>query len=57
MKQIETIEIIGAIAIFILVAIGSFCIGLTMFNRYDVNRDGKVTSQDYVAIKNYIMEE
>jgi hypothetical protein len=57
MKQIETIEIIGAIAIFILVAIGSFCIGLTMFNRYDVNRDGKVTAQDYIAIKNYIMEE
>lgn len=26
-------------------------------NRYDVNRDGKVTSTDYVLIKNYIMEE
>lgn len=24
---------------------------------YDVNRDGKVTAQDYVLIKNYIMEE
>lgn len=26
-------------------------------NPYDVNRDGKVTSTDYVLIKNYIMEE
>ena len=23
---------------------------------YDVNKDGKVNSQDYVAIKNYIMQ-
>lgn len=27
------------------------------YNRYDVNRDGKVTSADYVEIKNYIMEK
>ena len=26
-------------------------------NKYDVNRDGKVTSQDYLLIKNYIMQE
>lgn len=26
-------------------------------NPYDVDRDGKVTAADYVAIKNYIMEE
>ena len=24
---------------------------------YDVNKDGKVNSQDYVAIKNYIMQD
>lgn len=28
-----------------------------IYNRYDVNRDGKVTSADYVEIKNYIMEK
>lgn len=27
------------------------------YNKYDVNRDGKVTSADYVEIKNYIMEK
>lgn len=27
------------------------------YNRYDVNRDGKITSADYVEIKNYIMEK
>ena len=31
-------------------------VGFT-YNRYDVNRDGKVTSADYVEIKNYIMEK
>ena len=25
-------------------------------NPYDVNRDGEVTSADYIEIKNYIME-
>lgn len=36
-------------------------IGILIFfispNRYDVNRDGKVSSSDYVLIKNYIMEK
>lgn len=27
------------------------------YDRYDVNRDGKVTSADYVEIKNYIMKK
>lgn len=31
-------------------------VGFT-YNRYDVNRDGKVTSADYVEIKNYIMKK
>lgn len=31
-------------------------VGFT-YNRYDVNRDGKVISADYVEIKNYIMEK
>lgn len=39
--------IIGAIITYV---------GFT-YNRYDVNRDGKVTSSDYVEIKNYIMEK
>lgn len=32
-------------------------VGVTAFDKHDVNRDGKVTAQDYVLIKNYIMEE
>lgn len=39
--------IIGAIITYV---------GFT-YNRYDVNRDGKITSADYVEIKNYIMEK
>ena len=44
--------------ILISVVIGAIITyaGLT-YNRYDVNRDGKVTSADYVEIKNYIMEK
>ena len=30
-------------------------IGLNIYNQYDVNRDGKVNAQDYVIIKNYII--
>lgn len=26
-------------------------------NRYDVNRDGKVNEQDYVELKNYILNQ
>lgn len=47
-----------SLLIFISVVIGSMItyVGFT-YNRYDVNRDGKVTSADYVEIKNYIMEK
>jgi len=44
--------------ILLSVVIGTIItyVGFT-YNRYDVNRDGKVTSADYVEIKNYIMEK
>ena len=44
--------------ILISVVIGAIItyVGFT-YNRYDVKRDGKVTSADYVEIKNYIMEK
>lgn len=47
-----------SLLIFISVVIGSMItyVGFT-YNRYDVNRDGKVTSADYVEIKNYIMKK
>lgn len=54
MKLNEAIEL--TIIIMFAMAI-SFLVGFTMYSRYDVNRDGKVTSQDYIAIKKYIMEE
>lgn len=56
-------EIVFIYAIFFIgVIIGGFlgCIEMKKDMekyRYDVNRDGKVTSTDYVLIKNYIMEE
>lgn len=56
-------EIVFIYAIFFIgVIIGVFlgCIEMKKDMekyRYDVNRDGKVTSTDYVLIKNYIMEE
>ena len=44
-----------------VIAVLSFVIAVNTIkekeNPYDVNRDGKVTSTDYVLIKNYIMEE
>ncbi len=44
--------------ILLSVVIGAIItyVGFT-YNKYDVNRDGKVTSADYVEIKNYIMEK
>lgn len=30
---------------------------LKLYNPYDVNRDGEVNAQDYVLIKNYIMNK
>lgn len=35
--------------------IGVF-IGLNLYHQYDANRDRKINAQDYVLIKNYIME-
>lgn len=29
----------------------------TQYNKYDVNKDGKVSAFDYVEIRKYIMEE
>lgn len=40
--------------LFVLI-IGMF-IGLNIFDSKDANRDGKINAQDYVIIKNYIME-
>ena len=44
--------------ILLSVVIGAIItyVGFT-YNRYDVNRDGKVTSADYIEIKNYIMKK
>lgn len=47
------IKILAVICIYLC----GYLFGLITFNRYDVNRDGKVTAQDYVAVKNYIMEQ
>lgn len=32
-------------------------IGLNLYNPLDVNRDGIVNAQDYITIKNYIMNK
>lgn len=40
---------------FLFLVIGVL-IGLNLFNPCDVNRDGKVTSVDYVIVKNYILK-
>lgn len=47
-----------SLLIFISIVIGAIItyVGFT-YNRYDVNRDGKATSADYIEIKNYIMEK
>lgn len=47
-----------SLLILISVVIGAIITyaGFT-YNRYDVNKDGKVTSADYIEIKNYIMEK
>lgn len=49
--------IVGLIGTLVLgVLLGLYLIDNTTV-RYDVNRDGKVNAQDYVLIKNYIMED
>lgn len=43
--------------ISILLFIIIYGINRLMYHKYDVNQDGKVNAQDYVEIKNYIMEK
>ena len=50
----RSITLIEAIAI-IIVFLVSFWAGYFCRNKYDVNEDGKVTAEDYVLVKNYIM--
>ena len=62
MKENKNEIIYIYIIFFVGVIIGGFLGFIEMKKdmekyRYDVNRDGKVTSTDYVLIKNYIMEE
>lgn len=42
---------------YILCLLLGILIGINLFNRHDVNRDGVVDARDYVKIKNYIMEK
>lgn len=42
--------------VILLVSVISFYVGLNLYDRHDVNRDGKVSAVDYVLIKNYIMD-
>ena len=44
------------IIINVLIFVLGIIIGLNLYHQYDANRDGKITAQDYVVIKNYIME-
>lgn len=60
-KLITTILAIIMILTLILIALieaATFyaCLKQLNYNKYDVNRDGKVSATDYVLIKNYIME-
>jgi hypothetical protein len=55
-KEFE-IFIITITSIIIGIAILLVILSGHCFNKYDVNNDGKVNAQDYVEIKNYIMEK
>lgn len=48
-------KILKIIKYLFILMIGIF-IGLNIFDSKDANRDGRVNAQDYVIIKNYIME-
>lgn len=62
MNKIDKINVFFIIAVIwamlsITVVLILGCVSmLSTNNRYDVNNDGIVNAQDYVAIKNYIME-
>ncbi len=45
----------GVLAITSLIVLGFINVLNNRFSRYDVNQDGIVNAQDYVAVKNYIM--
>lgn len=45
----------GIAAITSLIILGFINVLNNRFSRYDVNQDGIVNTQDYVAVKNYIM--
>lgn len=53
MNKDAVIDLLCLIGMFLAGVIA----GITAYDRHDVNRDGKVSAQDYVEIKNYIMEE
>ena len=47
-----------ALCVFIVISLfAGYFLGLNKYSRYDVNRDGKVSASDYVAVRNYLMEE
>lgn len=60
-KRVQLLLSTTLSALTFVIAVLGFVIAVNSFkekeNNYDVNRDGKVTSTDYVLIKNYIMEE
>lgn len=43
-------------AIALLISIVGLCQAIKQ-DKYDVNNDGTVSAADYVAVKNYVMEE
>lgn len=59
-KLKESRDFILVICIFLLTICTlelGYLVGLERYDRHDVNRDGKITSADYIAVKNYIMDE
>lgn len=56
MNMDDFLDFLITILIFLCgIAFGIFLSSIS-FEKYDVNQDGQVNSQDYVLIKNYIME-
>lgn len=52
---LRILMVIGILEIFVIC--GVLCFKGIFTNKYDVNGDGIVSASDYVAVKNYIMEE
>lgn len=59
MKEVGKIVLISFISAFVSIITFLTLINFNTksYHQYDVNRDGKVSAADYVAIKNYIMKE